>query len=537
MDVLEKLRIKLHAINQVALGKMRPGDSLQMHSELSRLQELVRGASKLEEVPLNTIEDALRAYQQNKYLKGLRQIRLICYGCTQAIGSDAYRLIENREYFEKLLDCVDHYQARRRTFRKLYRGLLNSYFSYDPDSPDISLAGRSNWEMLRKFLAKHLDLFVISEFTPDWLAALACHPDLLGDHPGQSLDISVLQGDWSVFDEICRRLGLDGGSWLVRQLVMTQVMAVQRMDDPTFKEYLDSLLLLLHDYPLYAGMGLAVLLDRYARCEDRDVHAQLRDFATGLWGNPWLPDNAHRWQCSADARAMLAHWLRRLLLSEFFGLLSNDDSAHPRRLNFWDLYSEDLTGMYFALGRDAYAAGNMALYKFRSHAKGLVAKLTEEKHGVHTCIMQFRHHHVVEFNRENNVAYFYDIRQGTPAFYFSKGWVDVGAISVNSITQGVDIARVSKPIRHQDDKQIAWEGKFARELGVTENAIRAFCRKYQCLYDDRRSQDGCQWIYPRNPGQYGQEVWSVLSGWGFSFSIEHNGYFRLDEPDSSRSNL
>lgn len=537
MDALEKLQGKLRAINQLALAKLRPGDSLQMLDERARLQEMVKGTAQLEESPLSTIEDALRAYQQNKYLKGLRQIRLICYGCTQAIGTDAWRLIENREYFEKLLDYVDHYQARRRTFRKLYRGLLNSYFSYDPDSPDTSLAGRCNWEILRNFLAKHLNLFILGEFTPDWLAALAKYPELLGDHPGQFVDISVLKSDWSVFDEIRKRLGLDSGCWLVRQMVMEQVRAALRMDDPTFKDYLDSLLLLLHDYPLYAGIGLKDLLERYTQCEERDVHVQLREFATGLWGNPWLPDTAHQWQCSESARAMLAHWLRRQLLSEFFSLLSNDDSAHPRRLNFWDLYSEDLTGMYFALGRDAYAAGNMSLYKFRSHAKGLIAKLAEEKHGVHTCIMQFEHHHVVEFNRENNVAYFYDTRQGIPSFYFSKGWVDVGAISVNSITQGADIARVAKPIRHQDDKQLTWEGKFARELGVTENAIAAFCGKYQCLYDDQRDYDGSQWIYPRNPEQFGPEVWSVLSGWGFSFSAEHNGYFRQVDNINSTHNV
>lgn len=526
MDVLEKLQSTLRALNQVALARIRPGDSLQMLNEKARLREWVKGSSQLEDVPLSTIEDALRAYRYNKNLKGLRQIRLVCYGCTQ--GGDADRLIENRELFEKLLDYVDRYKDRRRTFRKLYRGLLNSYFSYDPDSPANSMTGRANRETLRRFLAKHLASFEIGEFTPDWLSALAKYPELLSEHPGLSIEAQLLQGDWSVFDEICERLELDGGSWLVRQLVMAPLMAAVRMDDSTFKDYLDSLLLLLNDYPLFAATGLQILLDRYARCKDRAIHAQLRDFAVVLWGNPWLPDNAHQWQCGIEARAMLGHWLRRQLLSEFFGLLSNDDNANPRRLNFWDLYSEDLTGMYFALGREAYATGNMALYKFRSHAKGLVAKLTEEKHGVHTCIMQFKHHHVVEFNRENNVAYFYDTRQGTPSFYFGKGWVDIGAISVTDITQDVDVARVSKPLRHKDDEQLTWEGKFAQELGASENAIAAFCRKYQCDYEELRN--GSQWIRPANHDQYGRQVWSVLQGWGFSFSTEEHAWYRPTYP-------
>ncbi|MFA6971694.1 MAG: EH signature domain-containing protein [Gallionella sp.] len=523
MDALDKLQRTLRTLNQVALAKIRPGDSLQMLHEQARLREWVKGSYQLEDVPLSTIEGVLRAYRQNKNLKGLREIRLVCYGCTQ--GSDADRLIENTELFEKLLKYVDHYKDRRRTFRKLYRGLLSSYFSYDPDFPDAGPAGRSNWATLRRFLGEHLVSFVIGEFTPDWLSVLAKYPELLGEEPGLFMEASLLQGDWSVFDEICERLALDGRSWLVRQLVMAPLMAVGRMDDSTFRDHLDSLLLLLNDYPLFAGTGLQVLLDRYARCKDRAIHAQLRDFAVGLWGNPWLPDNAHQWQCGAEARAMLGHWLRRLLLKEFFGLLSNDDKANPRRLNFWDLYSEDLTGMYFALGREAYVTGNMALYKFRSHAKGLVAKLTEEKHGVHTCILQFKHHHVVEFNRENNVAYFYDTRKGVPAFYFAKGWIDIGAISVNDITQNVDVARVSTPLRHQDSRQLSWEGKFAQELGVTANAIAAFCRRYQCVYDEQRN--GRKWIRPANHDQYGQEVWSVLKGWGFSYLAEENAYCRL----------
>ncbi|MFA6921721.1 MAG: EH signature domain-containing protein [Gallionella sp.] len=523
MDALEKLQARLRTVNQVALAKLRPGDSLQMQNERSLLQAKVKGSYRLDEMPLATIEGTLRAYQQNKYLKGLRQIRLVCYGCTQAIGFDAWRLIENREYFEKLLDYVDHYSERRRTFRKLYRALLNGYFAYDPESAEAGLTGRNNWESLRQFLAKHLGTFVIVEFTPDWLATLISCPDLLGEHPDQS----VKQGDWSALGEICKRLELDAGSWLVRRLVMAQVMAAQRMDDATFKEELDSLLLLLHDYPLYSAVGLKVLLDRYVGCEDRVVHPQLRDFAVSLWGNPWLPDSMHQWQCGEPARLMLVHWLRRQLLGGFFSLLSNDDKKNPRRLNFWDLYCEDLSGVYFALGRDAYVAGNMALYKFRSSAKGLIAKLTEEKHNVHTCIMQFTHHHVVEFNRENNVAYFYDTREGTPAFYFSKGWVDVGAIRVNDIAEGVDIARISKPLRHQDSRELTWEGKFAHEMGMTGNSVRAFCRKYRCVYEDTRKKDGCQWVRPANVDQYGSQVWSVLAGWGFHFSPEDKAYFHL----------
>jgi|GEM_PF-1707377 len=524
MDALEKLKRTLLTVNKTALARLRPGDMLQMQAELSRLKEQVKATLQLDAVALDSIEDALRSYRLNKYLKGLRQIRLVCYGCTQ--GGVTERVIENRELFDKLLQYVEQYRDRRRTFRKLYRALLGSYFVYDPVSSNTGGLGQR--EILRAFLAKHLADFEIGEFTPDWLAALSKYPALLGDRPGQVIEVSFLQGDWSIFNEICERLELDSGAWLVRQLVMAQFMAVKGMDDAMFREHLDSLLLFLNDYPLYAGAGLKALLDRYARCKDRHVHEALRDFAVELWGNPWLAP--HQWQCSIQARAMLAHWLKHQLLAEFFSILSNDDPGHARRFNFWDLYCEDMTGMYFALGSNAYARGNMALYKFRRHAKGLIAKLTEEKHGVHTCIMQFKHAHVVEFNRENNVAYFYDTKQGTPSFYFAKGWVDIGAISVKDIEPGADIARHSNPLRHQDSLNLTWEGRFAQEMGMSDNAVAAFCGKYQCRYEDLRDQDGSQWIWPEAADQYGAEVWSVLiSGLG-PYPPEKNGYYRLTYP-------
>lgn len=528
MEVLDSLQQRLSAINQLSLSRIRPGDSLAMMEEKSRLSAMVSGVHKLDETALSSIDDVLKAFFENLYLTGFRQVRLACFGCTQATGQDSRRLIESRTHFEKLLDYVGHYQDSRRSFRKLYRGLLSAYFSYDPASLDANMNGRANWNRLRDFLRMHLESFVIGEFTPDWLAVLAKYPGLLSEHPGQA--VGILNGDWSVFDEVRERLELDSGSWLVKQLVLTQVAECERMDDAHFREQLDGVLLLLHDYPLYASDGLKTLLDRYARCADSAMHPHLRDFSVDLWGNPWRPDNAHQWLCGSDARAMLAHWLKRLLLREFFSLLSNDDRAHARRFNFWDLYSEDMNGMYFALGRDAYAPGNMPLFKFRKHAKGLLAKLTDEKHGVHTCIMQFDHHHVVELNRENNVAYFYDARQGIPAFYFAKGWVDVGAIGVNDIAEGANVSRVSTPLRHQDSKEMAWEGGFAEALGMTENAMKAFCRKYQCSYEDLRVRDGSEWVKPADVSKYGADVWSVLMGWGFCYSVEKRAYYRFTYP-------
>lgn len=526
MSVLDHLQKTLRNLNRVALAKLRPGDSIQMLNERAKLQEWIGGGStQLEETTAGTIEDALRAYRENNYLKGLRQIRLACYGCTQSLDHDNYRLIENREQFEQLLIYAERYSNRPTALRKLYHGLLGSYFSYDPYAPDTHPAGRANWEMLREFLKKHLNVLQTPGFTPGWLATLTRHPNLLGEAPCRPYEHLVFDGDWAEFDELREQLEINTSSWLVREMVKSPIKTIEGMEDAAFKEHIDSILLLLHSYRIYADDGLAILLDRYERCADQRINRSLRDFSVALWGNPWLPENIHQWRCGTKARDMLSHWLKRHLLKGFFSLLSNDDKKRSRRFDFWELYSEDLSGMYFALGKNALEVSNLELYKFRRTAKGLITRLPEGKPDVHACIMQFKNHHVVEFNRENNVAYLYDLKLGTPHFYLSKGWAEIGALSVTDVSQGIDVSRQSRQLRHQDTPQLSWEGHFARELGPSENAIKAFCQKYQCGYTDSTDLDGRLWIRPRDLARYGPEVWSILNGWGYTLSNEENGYY------------
>lgn len=472
MMTLAQLQKRLRNINQVALARLRLGDSVQILHERSILQQWVGGTVKLEEVTANTIEAALNAFHQTQLLKSARQIRLVCYGCTQTIGKDEFCLIENREHFEKLLKCLEGYAGRRRAFLKFYRGLLNSYFSYDPATPGASKTGRDNRELLRKFLARHLNSLARANVRPNWLVTLSQHTNLLSENPCKPYEIFIEQGDWSPFKDVCEDLEISADSWLVRQLVMASINYVAALEDALFKEHLDNIILLLSEYPLYASTGLRPMLDRYAECTETEVNTVLRDYAISLWGNPWLTENLQQWQCSDAARNMLSAWLKSHLLNGFFTLLCNDDKARARRFNFWNLYCQDITGMYFALGKDAFDFGNMPLNKFRHLAKGLIAKLSDGKADVHACILQFDTYHVVEFNRENTAAYFYDTRLGTPPFYLSKGWIEIGALNVAKITQtqGMDVAKLAKTVQHLDSDSMTWEENFAQLLGIKPGA-------------------------------------------------------------------
>lgn len=527
MSALDQLQRTLHNVSQVALARMRPGDSLQMAHERSRLMAWLGGTAEPEGADGDRIADALRAFEQNRYVSGLRQARLVCYGCTQPFGTPPQRLIENSKLFAILLEYVDRHYYRTRLFRKCYRGLLNCYFSYDPAGTDSLAEGRHNWEALRRFLDKRKDCLDTPDYNPAWVAALSAHHNVLDKDPCKPYLLTDLEQNLAAFEYLREGLDIGNDSWLIRKIVFSQVREAISLDDQPFSASIDGLLLLLIDHPLHADAALALLLNRHARSSQMELGAALRDFSVKLWGNPWLAADAHRWQCSDEARKMVALSLKRHLLSEFFWMLCDDDIEDPRRLNFWELYCADMQGMYFALGGDAFIRGNLDLYKFRQNAKSLVVRLTEGRHDTHALILQFSEHHVVEFNSHHNPAYFYDTRHGLPPFYLSKGWVEVGALSASKISQGVGTSPRSKALRHHDSNQLPWEGKFAELMGATENSIKAFCRKYRCQHEDLRSQGGQEWIRPGDQTQCGTEGWAVLLGWGFRPSRDKQGFSRV----------
>lgn len=523
---LDQLERTLHNVSQVALARLHPGDSLQMAHERSKLIDWLGGISELGESSGDRIADALRAFEQNRYVSGLRQARLLCYGCNQPFGTPPQRLIEHSKLFAILLEYVGRNYYRTRAFRKCYRGLLNCYFSYDPDGADSLAEGRDNWKALRQFLDRHKNDLETPGYNPEWVAALPAHHNLFEHDPCKPYRLSELERNLAVFADLRERLDIGDDSWLMRKIVFSQVREAIALDDAPFGAIIDALLLLLVDHPLHAGAALAMLLDRHARSRHLEIGAALRDYAVTLWGNPWLEAHAHQWLCKQEAREMVALALKRHLLATFFSALSDDEAGKPRRRNFWELYCDDMQGMYFALGSDAFMRGHLELYKFRQDAKGLVVRLTEGKSNIHALIMQFGDHHVVEFNSHRNPAYFYDTRHGVPPFYLSKGWVEIGALSASKITQGVETAPKSKAVRHQDSAQIDWEGKFAELMGATENSIRAFCRKCRCIHEDLRAEEGREWIRPSEETQWNTEARSVLQGWGFRLSPDGQGYYR-----------
>ncbi len=67
-------------------------------------------------------------------LESFQDIRVRVMALLPHWAFNQIRLIEKKDHFQKLLNIVDGYRDRPRVFRRLYRGLLTSYFSYDPEA-------------------------------------------------------------------------------------------------------------------------------------------------------------------------------------------------------------------------------------------------------------------------------------------------------------------------------------------------------------------------------------------------------------------
>lgn len=520
MDTLGKLAETLERMSRVALARMRPGDTMPIQGERLKLLAWLGGEVNPEELSGDRIQIALQQYNNAGFVRDLRQARLLCYGCTQAYTERGDRLLENRKQLDGLLQYISQ-RAATRSFRKCYRGLLNAYFSYDSEAPSVRGNGKSNWALVRDFLQKHQPSLTVSGHIPEWIHALNRHHNLLsGDPCAPYRDTSEYI---ERFEAARVEMNIGADSWLVRTFVQTHIQHILHLDDAPFQDKVDEALILLDQYPLYVAQTLGKLIDRYNLCASRPPSETLRHFAVSQWGIPWIPQNAVSWQCSAPALNMIAGWCKRHLVHEFFHLFAPTGADNSRRAAFWNLYSEDLQGMYFALGSDAFDIQNRDFLQFREDAKGLVVKLNDSKHNLHAVILQFATHHVVEFSQQMNVAYFYDARQGTPQFYLSKGWVDVGALSVGKALKDNAKSPPAKPMLHSDDKLITWEGRFAQELGGSEMARQHFCEHHAAQYSISK---GSTWLSPNNGERYPPEVASVLLGWGFTWSPDARGYFR-----------
>jgi hypothetical protein len=438
--------------------------------------------------------------------------------------------------FTKVLGTADHYSSDPRKFRRCYRGLVHSYFTYDGEGVDVT-EGRKNWISLREFLYRRRKNIVLSGVSPDWVRAVEDHANLFTESPVDRYGKALLDGETTTIDQLKSDLEVNDRSWLIRRLVMSQVTAAVAERDSHFGARVSDLLDLMAENPLVEDEALSLLLNRYAEMSSPTTHANLRDHSVERWGNPWLERNTPKWsRVNASARALVTGWLKRDLISQFFELLSEDGRTDTRRVKFWDKYHESIDDMYFALGRVTYGSRNADIQALRGKMGERLLTLSGSANSAKNAfVMLIGNVVVVEFGSKGNACYVFN-RDKLP-------FALTGALRGDSS----DLRHDSHEMRllHMDGSG-RWETKFAAALSqfgirpvaaggkavaltstetlkrVSSDAgkvfdlevVKKFCRRQGIEVIDHLPKGGNFWVLHEEKAG---AVATQLMAWGFKF--------------------
>ena len=189
--------------------------------------------------PRDRMREAIAAFRQTKRLATLGEARLVCFGAAERLTPMQPSLIEEEQWFLHLLAEVDDFHTEPRGFRRCYRGLLSTYFLYDPDATAQDQAGPKCHRKLRHYLATRVDRIRVEGTQLAWVEAIDAHRNLVSEDPVSRYGAAMLRGDSSEFDQVRGGLEIDENSWLLRRLVLAQVRAAVSESDERFRGYVD----------------------------------------------------------------------------------------------------------------------------------------------------------------------------------------------------------------------------------------------------------------------------------------------------------
>ncbi len=530
MEPIAQLRQALRSINETAFEGLY-FDLRPIQQEIKKLKLVINKPDS--RPPVDLIQVAMGSFLNTSTLNSFRDIRLVSYGAATPLGLNQIRLIEKTDYFPKLLDIINGYLDQPRAFRRLYRGLLTSYFSYDPEAQNAKDPGPHYWKRLRLYLNEHIVHLHTEGTIPDWVAALQEHQNLLTEDPCSRYAQAFLNGTSNAFEDAEQRLGFSGTSWISRAVVAARIDAVIGLPDSEFKRYLSDLIRLI-SHPRHAilvNQCLAKLLNRYAKTQPLLIHHELRNFAVDCWKNPWLEINRYHWALvSESTRKMVESWLKLDLIQNFFELLSADGSNDIRRLNFWISYVDQITDMYFGLGRYAMRNQDSSFITLRNKMAGRLLRLSGAGRENNAFIMVIGNHTFVEFGMQGHAVYVYK--------QFPFALDSVNDINLNELK---DKTTIIERLHHKDNVHgyDRWERRFNAHLyqsfrirvsntseipepwrsgsyyttGNIEN-IKVFCQAFGFNIQDETQLGGYFWILTDNEKSI---VCQQLQAWDFTY--------------------
>jgi len=470
MGSLDQLRAKLPRER----GPVFPQERLtELERQIEELTVQLKGRTP--SAPEDAIREAVERFIDEPRFRDSRDALLVALGCDRPVGTKHYRLIEDITRFPAILVGVDRFRKHLFVFKDCYKGLLDTYLGYHPETKGGSRKAKPNWDSLRAWLNSGMtDIRDPEGLEEEWVLELVAHPELFSDRPVEAFGHQMLDGEKGVFLQFQRALGIQQTSWLMEQLVLAQIRAAGD-SKAGIVAYTPKLLVLLEmlggQNPPVFNRGLAELLTFYCAQTDGAVHSELRDFSLNFWGNPLLDEDGNGWVfVPHEPREMVKKWFKRHVIQQFFNVLTRQGELEERdarekrkrRLNFWVQYADIVGDVKFALGPHARKDTDARMVEVLEMMKGMTLDLDGGGDRQNNAfIMRFGDWVVVEFGLENNACFVYRASD-VP---FEGGDTRVSAQSIrNHINNSAYQSR--GPIRrvHKDVGGRTWEEIFTVEL-------------------------------------------------------------------------
>ncbi len=395
MQPLEQLRARLQETVRDAFRAQDWGEPQTARQVLLEVRKSFPRTIRRPE-SLRSLGAAVRDFRATGLLPSYAEVKYVCFACAAPL--DGYRVIEDGSRFPPLLERVAELRPLPAQFRRCYQGLLGAYLEYSGVATRHQ-AGKENWTRLRRYLGDHLDGIVFRGRTPPWAATLSAHANLFTADPCARYRAELRAGNRSSFDALTRGLALTDRSWVVEDVVLSEIDQAIRESDAAFSARVPDLVGLLVGHERIGDPGLSALLARYERCRDTPKQDSLRDLAVGRWGNPWLAQNEMKWRAwvQEPVQRMVTRWLKLDYIEDFFGLLQPAGVPDNERGGYWRQYIDQIEDIYLALGRHAHDSDTEAHRRMRARLAGRLMRFNAAEAGSNALLICIGDYIFIEF--------------------------------------------------------------------------------------------------------------------------------------------
>lgn len=277
------------------------------------------------------------------------EVSMLCHGLSMDVPghhsiiskSDSTRIFLSKFYMEYKDTILNFYQ---------WQGLLNTYFNVSLFDREQDLEIQASWIYLRRFLDETLETMIHqATLKPYWLDALMACRIILTENATKTLAEEALQGSMERVNRIARDINIPETSWFWPDLLMSQIKVISDYSDELFKQHINTILPQLQEHAACLDHGLAILLNRYSRCEVTEKHQGLRIAVVNCWKSPSLGKDYEWERITPEAKKMVQRWLAQEDITEILGDLIDD----KRRYEFWLQFLDQIEYTFIWLGKEA----------------------------------------------------------------------------------------------------------------------------------------------------------------------------------------